>query len=679
MLPKLGIIAGSGQLPIKIIDACKSSNRAIFVIALEGQTPEATVSGVPHMRVRLGAAGKIINRLRAEGVADLVLAGGIRRPSLLHLRPDWWAIKFLIKSRAYGAGDDGLLQAIVHALEIEEGFRIVSPDSIVEHLLAQSGFISTEETDLGPYMHDIQIGIQAARELGRRDEGQAAIVRNGRVVALENEAGTDALLKSLIGNHPSEKPIPGSGVLIKMAKPQQENRVDLPTIGPDTVSLAAAAGLAGIVIEASRSLIIDQEAVCRLADSTGLFVRAMESSEIQGLCHDDSSLGSIEGRPAPLICVIAGEASGDQLGAALINGIKGRLPNARLVGVGGPLMQQQGLDSIFPMEELSVMGVAEILPRLPRILRRIRDTVKFVIDTKPSVVVTIDSPDFCFRVAKHLKETGIPLVHYVAPSVWAWRPKRARKIASLVNHVMAILPFEPPYFEEIGLPCTFVGHPVTEIEWNDAEKKFRRNHGIPHDAQVIAVLPGSRKGEVTRLLPIFLKAIRLMKPSGALKHIVVTTVDGTDGVVRAALRDTAIPVTIIKDQVEKMPAMAACDVAIAASGTVALELARAEVPTIIAYRVNPLTAMVLKRVLKIPYVSLINILEEREVMPEYLQERCTPTNIANALEGLLTSTSQQDDQKAGFASALGKLAVPGDAGESIAADTVIRLAHLHTR
>lgn len=260
---KLGILAGGGKLPARIIEACRENDRPFFVIAFKGQADDATVAGTPHAWVRLGAAGKTLKLLRQAGVEVLVMAGRIRRPSLAALRPDAWAARFLVRSGAMALGDDGLLSAVIGELEANEGFRVIGPETLLPDILAAEGVYGDVEPD-GQARRDIQRGIEAARDLGARDLGQGAVVRAGEVIAVEDAEGTDAML---------ERCRPGAGgVLVKVAKPGQESRVDLPTIGVSTVDMARAAGLAGIAVQAGRALVVDRAAVIERADEAGLFV-----------------------------------------------------------------------------------------------------------------------------------------------------------------------------------------------------------------------------------------------------------------------------------------------------------------------------------------------------------------------------------------------------------------------
>ncbi|MDP6786052.1 MAG: lipid-A-disaccharide synthase [Rhodospirillales bacterium] len=364
---------------------------------------------------------------------------------------------------------------------------------------------------------------------------------------------------------------------------------------------------------------------------------------------------------APLVFLIAGEPSGDVLGGRLMAALD-RLTGGhiRFAGVGGPEMEALGLSSLFPMGDLSVMGVAEVVPRLPRILRRLRQTVAAAKLSRPAAVVTIDSPDFSFRVARRLKGRGFPLIHYVAPTVWAWRPGRARAIAAFLDHVMALLPFEPPYFQAEGLASTFVGHPVVESGAGDGNgAAFRRRHGIDPGVPLVCFLPGSRKSEVGPLMPIFGETLaRLRRGQPDLRCVVATVATVADGVT-AATRNWPTPPLVVSDTAEKYDAFAAADAALAASGTVALELAMANTPAVIAYKINPLTAFVVRRLVKVRYVNLINIVLDRPAVPEFLQNDCRPERLAAAIDDLLGDGEARDRQIVAGRDALRRLGLGG--------------------
>jgi lipid-A-disaccharide synthase len=337
----------------------------------------------------------------------------------------------------------------------------------------------------------------------------------------------------------------------------------------------------------------------------------------------------------PHIYLIAGEPSGDRLGALLIDALRRTTHGEiRISGIGGPEMEKQGLQSYFPMSELTVMGLVEVLPRIPKLLRRIRGTVKHILANNPDVVVTIDSPDFSLRVLKHLKGKNISLIHYVAPSVWAWKAGRAKKIANLVDHLLTLLPFEPPYFEREGLLSSFVGHSVLESGADQGDGvAFRKRHNISPDAQVLCLLPGSRSSEVKRLLPVLGEVVTRLKNSNL--HLVLPTVDNVRDNIRQEIASWNHKPTIISSNKEKFAAFAASDAAIAASGTVSLELALAKVPHVTVYKVNPLTALISRRMISTPFYNIINILLGREVIPELIQDNCKSNIIASSILGYL--------------------------------------------
>ena len=350
------------------------------------------------------------------------------------------------------------------------------------------------------------------------------------------------------------------------------------------------------------------------------------------------------------VFLIAGEASGDRLGAALMEGLLS-LGEMEFDGIGGPLMQARGLQSRFDMTELSVMGLVEILPKYAHLKRRIRETAEAVIGARPDVLITIDSPDFCLRVAKLVKaKSDVRTVHYVAPSVWAWRAGRAAKMARVIDHVLALLPFEPPLMEAAGMECDFVGHPVVaERQASDAEvAAFRQKHDLG-DAPILLVLPGSRAGEVARLAPIFGQALRPILTKRPTLRLVLPTVPGVADMVRAQVSDwPQMPVILDPSDMsraaqatEKASAFKAADIALAASGTVSLELAAAGTPMVIAYDTNPVTRAIMRAMIKVDTVTLVNLVSETRAVPECLGRDCTPDRIAAALRQVMAAPEAQ--------------------------------------
>ena len=372
---------------------------------------------------------------------------------------------------------------------------------------------------------------------------------------------------------------------------------------------------------------------------------------------------------APRIVIIAGEPSGDVLGARLMTALQRATGGAvRIEGIGGEQMGRAGLHSRFPMTELGHMGFVELLPHLRRLLRRIRETANWLRAERPDLLVTIDAPAFNLRIARQLKGCGFPLLHYVAPTVWAWKPWRAEKFARVFDHLLALLPFEPPYFTVHGLACTYVGHPALETMAGAADGPgFRRRHDIPADAKVVCLLPGSRRMEIKLLLSDFAAAIRALAVRHPDLRVVLPTVASVAQIAEAGAKACGVPVTVVSEPAEKRDAFAACDVALAASGTVAVELAAVGTPAIIAYRANPITAAIVRRLIKIRFASLVNLVLNREATPELLQEKCRPALMTEALERLLSDPSARSAQKTAYAEALGKLAVHGLPSEQAAA------------
>jgi lipid-A-disaccharide synthase len=381
------------------------------------------------------------------------------------------------------------------------------------------------------------------------------------------------------------------------------------------------------------------------------------------------------------VYLVAGEASGDQLGAALMVGLKELTPGVEFFGVGGSLMQAQGMTSLFGMNELSVMGIAEILPKYRHFKRRIAQTADDILAHKPDVLITIDSPDFCLRVAKRVKAASkIRTVHYVAPSVWAWRAGRAQKMARYVDQVLALLPFEPPYMHAAGMRCDFVGHPVSHLPEITATQtaNFRREQSIG-GAPFILVLPGSRQGEVARLSPVFGAALTLVLAKNPDARVMVVAAPPVADAVQAATSHWAArPITLDPSglspraaQLQKRIAFASADVALAASGTVSLELAAAATPTVIAYKLNWLSWQIMSRMVRVDTVTLVNLVTGSRSVPEFLGRNCQPAAIATALIELMNNDALKKLQRDAMRETMTLLGRGGPAPGSRAANAVL--------
>lgn len=377
----------------------------------------------------------------------------------------------------------------------------------------------------------------------------------------------------------------------------------------------------------------------------------------------------------PRVFLIAGEPSGDTLGGGLVKALHATAPDILCRGVGGPQMAAAGMALAFPYDDLAVMGLVEVLPRYFRIRRRWRQVIEEIARFDPDVVVTIDSSGFNKPIARRLIEQGSTArrVHYVAPMVWAWRPGRAAPFAKLFHHLLTLFPFEPAYFTKHGLRTTCVGHPAAQVPPGNG-KSFRIANGIPAGAPLLAVLPGSRRGELARLLPVFEAALPRVAAAVPGLHLLFPTIPLVEELVRAFAAKTGLPATITTDAADKADAFAAADTALAASGTITLELALARVPMVVTYKLNPLTAAIGKHLLNVTSASLPNLLLGQTLVPELLQDQCTPEAIAADVTALLSQPTRRQAQLAGFEQIAEALRPPDGSPSASAAAMVLEEA-----
>ncbi|WP_122585653.1 lipid-A-disaccharide synthase [Pseudomonas viridiflava] len=341
------------------------------------------------------------------------------------------------------------------------------------------------------------------------------------------------------------------------------------------------------------------------------------------------------------IALVAGEASGDILGSGLMRAIKARHPDAEFIGVGGPLMEAQGMQSYFPMERLSVMGLVEVLGRLRELLARRKLLVQTLIDEKPDVFIGIDAPDFTLNIELQLRRAGIKTVHYVSPSVWAWRQKRVLKIREGCDLMLTLLPFEARFYEEKGVPVRFVGHPLADTIPLESDRAVARGElGLAGDVPVVALMPGSRGGEVGRLGGLFFDAAeRLLAQRPTLRFVLPCASPQRRTQIEELLQGRDLPITLLDGR--SHTALAACNAVLIASGTATLEALLYKRPMVVAYRMAPVTFWILKRLVKSPYVSLPNLLAQRLLVPELLQDAATPEALAETLLPLIDEGQAQ--------------------------------------
>lgn len=376
--------------------------------------------------------------------------------------------------------------------------------------------------------------------------------------------------------------------------------------------------------------------------------------------------------------IIAGEASGDRLGGSVLVALRARFPDIEIAGIGGEDMLQNGLpQSLFPMQQLSVMGLAEILPAIPRILYRLQQTVSAIEAFQPDVVLSIDNPDFTYRVHRQLQKNGTLKtrhVHMVAPSVWAWRPGRAQKWGQVIDQLLCLLPFEPPYFANTPMRADFIGHPVAERlqpqsrSKNDVIAKLGIRGG-----PIVGLLCGSRIGEIRRVGNQIVETAQLLAMEFPGLHFIVPTLPWIEKDVRALCARIPAYCHILTDQADKYQAMGGCDAAIAVSGTIGLELAMLEVPHIITYRLNPLSWQIAKRMIQVRYAHLVNILQDAPLVPEFLQNDAQPERMASAMIELLKDGQAQEDQVRAFRNVRAQLQAPqGLTAASAAIEAIVQ-------
>jgi len=343
------------------------------------------------------------------------------------------------------------------------------------------------------------------------------------------------------------------------------------------------------------------------------------------------------------VALVAGEASGDILGAGLMQALKAQYPQIEFIGVGGPLMQAQGLTSYFPMERLSVMGLVEVLGRLPELLSRRKRLINTLITEKPDVFIGIDAPDFNLTLELKLRQAGIKTVHYVSPSVWAWRQKRVLKIREACDLMLTLFPFEAQFYQDHQVPVRFVGHPLADTIPQQADRAAARDAlNLSNDQPVVALLPGSRGGEVARLGSLFLNAaVRLRTLRPGIQFVLPCSSPERRTQLEQLLVGRDLPLTLLNGRSHE--ALAACDAVLIASGTATLEALLYKRPMVVAYKVAPLTYRILKRLVTSAYISLPNLLAERLLVPEMIQDAATPEALAQLLAPLLDGGEVQTE------------------------------------
>lgn len=353
------------------------------------------------------------------------------------------------------------------------------------------------------------------------------------------------------------------------------------------------------------------------------------------------------------VFMIAGEDSGDSLGASLISALEEIHGDAlECMGVGGPKMSAAGFDELLPLDQISVVGLWEVLPKIPRLIKINKAIVEEIEKQQPDVVVTIDFPDFNFIIGKNLKKRGVykgKIVHYVSPSVWAWRPERAKKIASFLDGIICLFPMEPEYYTKHGLSARFIGHPIASLDVSSVDAaRYRADNDITPETKTLGLFLGSRETELKKIAPAIVEAAKYINEVYPHVHVIVPTLPKTEFEVQQCLTGLNAPMIVAANPLFKWESFKACDLAIAVSGTVALELAYVGVPHVIAYKLNPVTALILRFLVKVKHVHLANILLGKDVVPEFLQGKCNGGTIAQHVMKMMRDETMSKTQVEAF-------------------------------
>ena len=633
--------------------------------------------GTDRMLKRVAEARRIADRRGRRGVL-------VKRPKPgQDLRVDLPAIGPNTVRNADAAGLAGIAVMAGHVLAAKRSEMIAIADRCGLFIAgieeATTGELSRRGAALGSArpvsLGAVRIGDRANAEIGRAaailsdlagfGSGSALVIGDGRVIAIGADEPPRAVIERAAG--------------FRRKKTRREGVAAIGAthaIDEAIVVAASQAKLAGVVKVGRSADHGIERGTIRLADELGLFVATMD-----GMAEATTESS---GSRVLKIFVVAGEHSGDALGAKLIAALKTAHDGPiSFSGVGGEEMAREGFVSLFPIEDVAVMGPMSILPRLPRIVRRVYQTVDAALAAAPDAVVIIDSPEFTHPIAKRIRKRAphIPIIDYVSPSVWAWRPGRAKRMRHYVDHVLALLPFEPDAHARLGGPsCTYVGHPLIEkldeIQNADAAALARRL-GLAPEVPVVLVLPGSRTSEVERLIDVFGEAVARVAASGQQIQIVIPAVRHVRDLIAARTAAWTPRPHIVDGAADKYAAMRLARVALAASGTVTLELALAQTPSVVAYKVDRIIAS-LRFLLRVPSVVLANLVLGRNVYPEFLQEDCTAEKLAAALLPLLADTEARKAQLNELARTPEKLRLSSSSPSAAAAETMLSVIGSHS-
>lgn len=619
----LGIFCGKGDYPKIIIDSCEKQKREFCLLFINNYDRDFSYPDVPKIVFKLGQVGKVLQFLEENGVTKVTFAGHVKRPGFFDLSLDSEGVKWLAKlwRTLFRAGDDALLREIA-ALFKERGIDIVSGTDFLDNMFLSEGIFS-ERRPTKEEEAEIKLGVRESQILGIQDIGQSIVVSGDSIIAREDHLGTDALIDRCF-----------DGILVKTSKPQQDFRMDLPVIGVQTIENLHRHNFRGLVVEADRTIVLNQKEVLKKVDEYGLFFQAVKI------------------RRKHKVFIIAGESSGDYLGGRLIKDMKKIDEDIEFAGIGGPCMEEAGLVNLCSISKLSLIGIWEVIGKIFYIKDLIKKTVDTIVHYNPDVVVTIDSSSFTHRIDKLVKKKNpdISIVHYVSPPVWAWRGWRAKNLHKFIDKLLVLFPFEKEFFKDYEVNAILVGHPIA------SDEDMVNDPNLQAKDLTVTLLPGSRPSELEKHMPILKQFSELMITRHPEVRFYLPTVKTVAPLIKRYVEDWHYKPTVSTKKMKKIKAYNFSHVAVAASGTVTLELAKMRLPFVTIYKTSPVTYQLVKWLIKVPFVCLVNILAKKSLVPELLQDECTPQNIFNAVEGII-NTDQKTQQKTEFEKIIKKLKV----------------------
>ena len=619
----LGIFCGKGDYPKIVIDSCKKQRREFCLLFINDYDRDFTYPNVPKVVFKLGQVGKVLQFLEENGVNKITFAGHVKRPGLWDLSLDLEGLKWLARlwKTLFRAGDDALLREIA-ALFKERGIDLISGTDLLDNTFLSEGVFSerrpTKEEEV-----EIKLGIRESQLLGIQDIGQSIVVSGDRVIAREDHFGTDALIDRCF-----------DGVLVKTSKPQQDFRMDLPVIGVRTIENLHRHNFRGLVVEADRTIVLNQKEVLKKVDEYGLFFQAVKI------------------RRKHKVFIVAGESSGDYLGGRLMKDLRKIDEDIEFIGIGGPCMEEAGIVNLCSISKLSLIGVWEVIGKIFFIKDLIKKTADTIVHYNPDVVVTIDSSSFTHRIDKLVKKKNpdIPIVHYVSPPVWAWRGWRAKNLHKFIDKLLVLFPFEKVFLRDYDVNTTFVGHPIA------SDVDMVKDPSLQAKDLTITLLPGSRPSELEKHMPVLKKFAELVIAKHPEVRFYLPTVKTVAPLIKRYVEDWHYKPIVSTKKMKKIKAYNMSHVAVAASGTVTLELAKMRLPFVTIYKTSPITYRLVKWLIKVPFVCLVNILAGKSLVPELLQDECTPQNIFDAVENII-NTDQKTEQRSEFEKIIKKLKV----------------------